>query len=171
MASPPGEGGGRVTKDRISLPQSASLTLVQRGLGSEADWGIVNGQAITDGRIIGAVGNPSDKKSVAKSRFLPPPFTQGRHGAVRTRRRNPVGACCRARRILNLNDCRWQSYLDSQSAARVPPPKNVGAAISRPPAQIPTVGNGRQIASPTVGTFTNKKIHDVIGNFSFYSMD
>ena len=24
-----------------------------------------------------------------------------------------VGACCRARRIFNLNDCRWQSYLDS----------------------------------------------------------
>ena len=24
-----------------------------------------------------------------------------------------VGACCRAQRIFNLNDCRWQSYLDS----------------------------------------------------------
>ena len=29
----------------------------------------------------------------------------------------------------------------------------------------------RQIASPTVGTFTNKKVHDVIGKFSFYAMD
>ena len=27
--------------------------------GSEADWGIVNGNATTDVRIIGAVGNPS----------------------------------------------------------------------------------------------------------------
>ena len=24
-----------------------------------------------------------------------------------------VGECCRAQRIFNLNDCRWQSYLDS----------------------------------------------------------
>ena len=24
-----------------------------------------------------------------------------------------VGACCRAQRIFHLNDCRWQSYLDS----------------------------------------------------------
>ena len=63
-----------------------------------------------------------------------------------------VGAGCRARRIFNLNDCRWQS---------------LRFLISRPPAQIPTAGNGRQIASPTVGTFTNKKVHDVIGNFPF----
>ena len=67
-----------------------------------------------------------------------------------------VGACCRARRIFNLNDCRWQS---------------LRFLISRPPAQIPTAGNGRQIASPTVGTFKVKKVHDVIGKLPFYAMD
>ena len=33
--------------------------LCAKGAGSEADWGIVNGKATTDVRIIGAVGNPS----------------------------------------------------------------------------------------------------------------
>ena len=80
--------------------------LCAKGAGSEADWGIVNGKATTDVRIIGAVGNPS-----APAGHLP--LHKGGKGAVRTQRRHPVGACCRAQRILNLNDCRWQSYLDS----------------------------------------------------------
>ena len=64
---------------------------MQRGLGSEADWGIVNGQANSDGRIIGAVGNPSDKNRLRRADFCHLPLHKGGKGAVRTQRRHPVG--------------------------------------------------------------------------------
>ena len=60
--------------------QRAKGPLVQRGLGSEADWGIVNGQAITDGRIIGAVGNPSDKNRLRRADFCHLPLHKGGMG-------------------------------------------------------------------------------------------
>ena len=115
----------RRRQQNCPLASVCQRPLCAKGAGSEADWGIVNGKATTDVRIIGAVGNPS-----APAGHLP--LHKGGKGAVRTQRRHPVGA-----------------------------------AISRPPAQIPTAGNGRQIASPTVGSSKIQKVHDVIGNFPF----